>query len=130
MRLRSDFWPDAPNAREVAMYFRGELKGIEVVLVAVAAEDILGAAELSIRPCAEGCVTTRVAYLEGWYVAADGRRQGVGRALLGAAEQWARAQGCTEFASDTRIDNEQSHRAHLGCGFREAARVRCYAKQL
>src|SRR5206468_5494106 len=62
-------------------------------------------AELSIRNYAEDCVTDRVAYLEGWYVVPEWRRRGVGGALVAAAESWAQGQGCTEFASDTPIDN-------------------------
>ena len=34
-----------------------------------------------------------------------------------AAEEWARAHGCLEMASDTWIDNEESQRAHEALGF-------------
>ena len=87
-------------------------------------------AELSIRNYAEDCVTDRVAYLEGWYVVPGARRQGVGRALIAAAEQWGRGQGCTEFASDAVIDNEISAAAHRALGFTETAQIRCFKKQL
>jgi aminoglycoside 6'-N-acetyltransferase I len=54
----------------------------------VAAEEgrWLGLAELSIRPCAEGCSTSDVAHLEGWYVRPEARGRGAGRALIDAAE--------------------------------------------
>ncbi len=98
------------------------------------AEDVdgraLGIAELSIRPCAEGCNTSRVAYLEGWYVVPEARRRGVGRALVDAAEHWGRAQDCAEFASDTQIDNDVSIAAHRALGFEDAGLVRCFRKEL
>jgi aminoglycoside 6'-N-acetyltransferase I len=83
-----------------------------VLLAEDAVGDIVGIAELSIRAYAEGCRTDRVAYLEGWYVVPEARRQGVGRALIESAEEWARAQGCTEFASDIQPANEVSAAAH------------------
>jgi aminoglycoside 6'-N-acetyltransferase I len=94
-------------------FFAGKLRMPLAVLLAV--EDSgtpLGFAELSIRPYAEDCVTDRVAYLEGWYVVPEARGQGVGWALVAAAEQWALAQGCTEFGSDALIDNAVSAAAH------------------
>jgi aminoglycoside 6'-N-acetyltransferase I len=90
----------------------------------------VGLAELSIRPCAEGRRTSRVAYLEGWFVAPEARRQGVGRALLKAAEEWGRTQGCTEFASDTQPDNVISTTAHHALGFAEVGLVRCFRKEI
>ena len=87
-------------------------------------------AELSIRNYAEDCVTDRVGYLEGWYVEPGARRKGVGRALVEAAERWARAQGCLEFGSDALIDNEISAAAHRALGFEETAQIRCFLKTL
>src|SRR5205085_454596 len=81
---------------------------IEPLAVLVAEEGsraLIGFAELSIHNIAESCVSGRVAYLEGWWVDPAVRRRGVGRALVAAAEEWGRAQGCTEFASDTEVDN-------------------------
>jgi len=71
-----------------------------------------------------------VAYLEGWYVESEWRRRGVGTALVAAAEAWARAQGCTELASDALPDNDTSAAAHLALGFTETVRIRCFKKQL
>src|SRR4029078_10839422 len=85
-------------------------------------------AELSIRSHAEDCITDRVAYLEGWYVEPSARRTGVCRALVGAAEEWARRQGCSEFGSCALIDNEVSARAHRALGFAQTAEIRCFRK--
>ena len=71
-----------------------------------------------------------VGYLEGWYVADAHRREGHGAALLRAAEDWARSQGCTEMASDTWLDNEVSQRAHAALGFEVVDRVVNYKKRL
>jgi len=90
----------------------------------------VGLAELSIRSFAEGCSTDRVAYLEGWYVGPDARGHGVGGLVVEAAEQWARAQGCTEFASDSGVDNDIGAEAHRALGFTEVGVVRCFRKDL
>ena len=131
--MRDALWPGAPDAHadEIAQFFAGKLWMPLAVLIAEHEDGtLLGFAELSIRTYAEDCVTDRVAYLEGWYVRPEARRQGVGRALIDAAEQWARAQGCTEFGSDALIDNEISAAAHRALGFTETVQIRGFRKQL
>lgn len=133
LRMREALWPSEPgeHAGEIARFFAGALREPLAVLLAF---DETGAAagfaELSIRNYAEDCRTNRVAYLEGWYVEPDARRLGVGAALVKAAEDWGRAQGCTEFGSDAEIDNDVSAAAHRALGFRETARIRCFRKDL
>lgn len=133
-RLRFALWPEATHAehaRDVERFFAGQShEPLAVLLARDAAGTPLGFAELSIRNVAEGCETDRVAYLEGWYVEPEARRQGVGRALVSAAEEWGRAQGCTEFASDTQIENTASAAAHAALGFEETERLRCFRKKL
>src|SRR5687768_13227220 len=124
-RMREALWPADPgeasdHAEEIARFFAGELNEPLAVLMAVDESGApLGFAELSIRNYAEDCLTNRVAYLEGWYVEPHARRQGVGAALVRAAEDWGRAQGCSEFASDALIDNGVSAAAHRSLGFTE-----------
>lgn len=132
LRLRVDFWPDhvATHAAEIDQSFEGTLEVPAAVVVAEEDGHLIGFAELSIRPYAEGCLTHHVGYLEGWYVGSPRRGTGVGRALLEACERWARDQGCTEFASDASIDNESSRQAHLACGFDDAGLIRCFSKAL
>lgn len=134
LRMRDALWPDYANtwhADEIQQFFAGKLKmPLAVLLAEDDAGKPLGFVELSIRNYAEDCVTDRVAYLEGWYVIPGARRRGVGRALIAAAEEWGRQQGCTEFGSDAVIDNEISAAAHRALGFTETARIRCFRKPL
>jgi aminoglycoside 6'-N-acetyltransferase I len=134
LHLRHALWPEGSESEhraEIQQYFAGLVTEPQAVLLA---EDgygrTVGLAELSIRHCAEGCQTSRVVYLEGWYVAPEARGRGIGRALMRAAEAWGRAQGCTELASDTGKDNESSRRAHRAVGFEEVGLVRCFRKDI
>lgn len=135
LRMRCALWPDgsvAEHREEIDRFFAGQFpRDPWAVLLAESAEHvILGLAELSIRPFAEGCLTRRVAYLEGWFVSPEARGLGVGRALLVAAQNWGREQGCTEMASDTQPDNEISCAAHRALGFTDVGLVRCFRKSL
>jgi len=134
LRLRHALWPhhsEAKHAHEIARFFASQAnEPVAVLLAEDAAGQALGIAELSIRAHAEGCRTDRVAYLEGWYVVPEARARGVGRVLIAAAEQWARTQGCTEFASDAELANEASAAAHRALGFAEVGQVRCFRKDL
>lgn len=134
LRMREALWPEgqsSEHASEIAQFFARTLRmPLEVLLAVDEAGTAVGFAELSIRNYAEDCVTDRVAYLEGWYVVPDGRRRGVGRALVLESEAWARSQGCTEFGSDALIDNETSAAAHRALGFEETVQIRCFRKLL
>jgi len=89
----------------------------------------IGFAEATLRhDYVNGTETSPVGFFEGWYVVPEHRGRGIGRALLDAAEAWARSHGCTEFASDALLDNRDSQRAHLTCGFAETERVVYFRK--
>ena len=131
--MRAELWPTSPHehAREIARFFDGQLRNPLAVLIAHDRNGhILGFNELSIRPYAEGCTTDRVGYLEGWYVIPEARGRGIGRALVTAAEDWARSQGCSEFASDAQPDNDDSIAAHLALGFVDRGLIHCFSKRL
>ena len=82
------------------------------------------------RDYVEGTHTSPVGYLEGIFVEPAYRRRGYARELLHACEAWARAQGCTEFASDCELNNGDSLAFHRKAGFREANRIICFTKDL
>lgn len=82
------------------------------------------------RDYVEGTDSSPVGYLEGIFVEAGFRGRGYARALLAAGEAWALAKGCTEFGSDCELDNEESLAFHLACGFVEANRIICFAKEI
>ena len=134
--LRHALWPEG-SAPEHAAELRSVIAGTYAAfpLIELVVEDdrgaMIGFAEVSVRSYSDGCDPARpVGYLEGWFVVADRRREGIGARLVGAAEQWARAQGCVEFASDVELDNEISHAAHRALGFEEVSRVVVYRKPL
>src|SRR5437868_4217653 len=70
----------------------------EVFLAERGDGSIAGFVEVGSRPYADGCETSPVGYVEAWYVDPDLRRSGYGRALLQAAEIWARSRGFPEMA--------------------------------
>jgi aminoglycoside 6'-N-acetyltransferase I len=123
--MRCALWPEGTAAD----HRRGMIEWLSrpdaTVLVAVRPDGtrLGGFAEVGTRPYADGCDSSPVAFLEGWYVDADLRRAGVGTALVRAAEDWARGRGLTEFASDALLDNVTSHRAHEALGFAEVERA-------
>lgn len=90
----------------------------------------IGLIEATLRRCAEGCTTSPVGYIEGWYVEPDARKKGAGRRLVEAAEVWAKAKGCTEMASDAEAGNEASISAHQKLGYRPGKTVVTFAKKL
>lgn len=92
---------------------------------------LIGFIEVSLRSHADGCDPAHpVGFVEGWYVAEECRRQGVGTRLIRAAEDWARGLGCVEMASDALIDNDVSHRAHGALGFEVVDRCVHFRKPL
>ncbi len=136
IRLLRGLYPHVPDEEHVTvveMFLAGERSGypsLATVFVSPREEGGLnGFLELSVRDYAEGC-DGPVPHVESWYVDPDARRLGVGHALLAAAEEWARAHGYRELASDTELDNAVSERAHRAYGFDEVERAIHFRKAL
>ncbi len=91
---------------------------------------VCGYVEVGARAYADGCATSPVGYIEAWYVDPDVRRAGYGRALLSAAESWARSRGYSEMASDALLDNKVSYDAHIRSGYSEVERIVQFRKPL
>lgn len=130
-------WPESSSeehARELQFILNGKFSGqLPLVILAAEASDgtLAGFLEAGLRSYADGCDASHpVGYVEGWYITEEWRRQGIGAKLLRAAEDWARSQGCKEMASDTRIDNDASQRAHKALGFEVVERSVLYRKAL
>ena len=148
LRFREALWPNASadeHSRELALILEGTPVTTLplIILVAELVADpgdlpdeasnrtLAGFLEVDLRSHADGCDPSRPAgYIEGWYVAENHRKKGVGRKLLIAAEEWARSQGCVEVASDTWIDNEVSQRVHEALGYEVVDRCVHYRKTL
>ena len=100
------------------------------VLLAETEAGLIGFVEVSVRERVDGSTEDRVGYVEGWYVEPAWRGRGVGRRLIQAAEDWTRARGLKELASDAEIANTGSIAAHRALGFRETFRVVQFLKRL
>lgn len=100
------------------------------VFIATDDGEPIGFSEVSMRDRAPGCSTSPVGYLEGWWVAEGRRQQGVGRALLEAAEAWARRRGASEMGSDAHVENAVSRSAHTAAGFTEKRPVARFHKAI
>ena len=131
LRLRRALWPghdeDDWTREMLSMLARRHRRA---VFVAVAQHSVVGFLEASLRDYADGCATSPVGYIEGWYVEPQYRRTGVGRALVAAAERWAMQKGCTEMASDALLENSLSHQAHRALGYEEVERAVRFRKSL
>ena len=131
LRMRQALWSDCPEAQQLAEMDEILASSSEEVFFAErAGGGLCGFVEAALRSRADGCETSPVGYIEGWYVDEDARRRGVGRALIDAAEAWARAQGCRQMASDAELWNEVSHHAHGALGYEECARLVLFKKDL
>jgi len=124
--LRLALWPDSTSdehLEEMASFIAQPARFAQFI----ARSEELGAvgfAEASMRAdYVNGTESSPVAFLEGLYVSPAARRQGVARALVAAVAEWACANGCSEFASDTQLENTLSQAVHEHLGFSETERV-------
>jgi aminoglycoside 6'-N-acetyltransferase I len=135
-RLFCALWPDgslAEHQEEARAILAGSPPSTLplVIFVAEAGGALVAFIEVGLRSHADGCDTRRpVGFIEGWLVEPEHRGKGVGRALMLAAEDWARSQGCRELASDTWLDHEVSQRAHEALGFEVVDRCVNFKKAL
>lgn len=117
--MRSALWPHCTPERHVTeMRDYASRNGSFATFVAIqSGVEFCGFIEVSLRSSAEGCTSRPVGYVEGIFVWPAFRRQGVGRQLVTATQNWAASHGCVELASDCHADNEASIRFHRQLGF-------------
>jgi aminoglycoside 6'-N-acetyltransferase I len=129
-RMRKGIWPEAPD--EYLNFDMDEILASEddAVFFALVENKPVGMIEARIREYGEGCETSPVGYIEGWFVQENVRGNGVAGALTQSAENWARQKGCSEMASDTWLDNEASIRAHVKLGYYEVERLVHFVKKI
>ena len=119
------------TAEEMAADFAETMAEPDSVFFLAADGEAVGFAQCGLcRDYVEGTQTSPVGYLEGIFVKETHRGRGCARALLAACKDWARKQGCREFASDCELDNEMSLAFHLATGFAEAGRIICFTSKL
>jgi aminoglycoside 6'-N-acetyltransferase I len=126
-RMHHALWPSRTTAQLDSWLERWDV----LTLVADPGDGKLeGFVEVADRSMVEGCVTTPVAYLEGWWVDPGARDEGLESTLLDAAERWASGRGRSELAAGVSSDGSALSLALSPAGFREVARVTICRKAL
>ena len=137
--LRVEFLPEIKDISqaEVDAFFQGNdsnqenISNLQEVLIALDdSKKMVGLIELNLRDNVPGSSQQTTPYIEAWFVSPDCQGQGIGKALIHAAEQWAIQQGFQELGSDAPITNEKSVNLHKQLGFNEIERVVCLLKPL
>jgi aminoglycoside 6'-N-acetyltransferase I len=136
-RMCELLWPGSSmeeHRKELEPILRSGMYGTLPMAILVAVDEsgaLTGFIQAGLRSHADGCDIARpVGFVEGWFVHEPFRRQGIGKALMCSAEDWARQQGCREMASDTWIDDEMSIDAHQALGFEIVDRCIHFRKPL
>jgi aminoglycoside 6'-N-acetyltransferase I len=136
-KMRAALWPEGPfeeHLGEIDKELATGMSGTLPIANFVAQDDkgdLIGFIQVGMRSHADGCDPAHPAgYIEGWFVREAWRNSGVGKALVGAAETWARSQGCVEMASDSLWDNQISLAAHEALGYQVVDRCFHYKKPL
>jgi aminoglycoside 6'-N-acetyltransferase I len=131
--LRCELWPDCPvdgHLQEMDRFLREPGRFAQFIVRTPDGRG-MGFAEASIRTDhVNGTESSPVGYLEGLFVRAEARGQGVARLLVDAVSEWAAARGCSELASDTQPENRVSQAVHLRLGFTETERAVFYSRPL
>ena len=130
-QLAAKMWTE-PTVNELAEEFEAALIDENAtIFLCIVDKRTVGFAQCQLRrDYVEGASTSPVGYLEGVFVETEYRSRGYAKDLLSACEQWAKERGCTEFASDCELDNDQSLAFHLHAGFTEVNRIICFAKKI
>ena len=131
VEMRLKLWPE--ETRDYLAKQGREILALDppwIVFVAADGDSLIGFLELSLRSYAEGCDSSPVPYVEGWFVEEPWRTKGAGRALMRTAEDWSRAEGYREMGSDILAQNRLSREVHAALGFDEVETLVVFRKAL
>ena len=129
--LAARLWPDHTAAEMETGFLPILATKDTAVFLVYEGNKAIGFAQCGLRhDYVEGTESSPVGYLEGIYVEESHRLRGYARLLLAACEVWAKEQGCTEFASDCELHNQESLHFHMNVGFEEANRIICFVKKI
>ena len=128
--LASNVW--SRSKEELLEEFKSTIENKESVLFLKYSEGVpVGFAQCTLRhDYVEGTSSSPVGYLEGIFVKEEYRERGYAKELLCGCEQWAKEQGCKEFASDCELTNCDSFAFHMKTGFIQANIIVCFKKLL
>jgi aminoglycoside 6'-N-acetyltransferase I len=130
-RMRAALWPEE-DAFELRQEIAKMIDDPDQVIFVAEREGggLCGMVEAGVRPFADAVDEQPCAYVEGWWVDADVRRSGIGKALIAAVEDWARERGFVELGSDALVENTLSHAAHRALGFEQRETIVTFRKFL
>ena len=120
------------DSEDMAEEFRELVMNEEAVcFIKYEDEKPIGFAQCQLRyDYVEGTESSPVGYLEGILIVDRYRKKGYAAELLAECEKWVKEKGCTEFASDCELANEESLKFHMALGFEEANRIICFRKDI
>ncbi len=132
LRMRDALWLGLSNVQTEEDADTWLARADAVVFVAQVLPEVAlrSFAEAGERAYADGCDTSPIAFLEGWFVEPGSRGQGFGAALVRAVGAWALERGYSELASDCLLENTGAQAAHKVAGFAEVERSVKYRKLL
>ncbi|WP_371816465.1 aminoglycoside 6'-N-acetyltransferase [Roseateles sp. DAIF2] len=133
LALRRDLWPgpEEEHRADMAEMVAEPARYAQFLALDGPGGAALGLAEVALRrDYVNGTEGSPVGFLEGLYVRPEARRRGIAGALVRAASSWVGAQGCSEIASDTALENVASQALHRALGFEETERVVYFRRRL
>lgn len=128
--LRTQLWPKTSRAKHLS-----EINDIlkdkkNLALILFVNKKAVGFVECEIRYYAAGCLSKNVPYVEGWYINNKFRKFGLGKKIIRQLEKLLKVRGYKEIASDCKISNKISHKAHRALGFLETERLIHFKKKI
>ena len=114
------------TAADIARRFeRIDGRDHQVLLVADAGGEAIGWIHVAMHPYLESDASAEIL---GLVVTDHERGHGIGAALVGAAESWARGQGCGVLRVRSRVTRERAHAFYERHGFHRVKTQHCFQK--